>query len=469
MIYEQFNLNSKYPIIFIGSGIANLSCALELSKKIKNEIIILEAGSYNYDDLSKTYFKGELSGENYHNLEDCRYRGFLGTANRWYGWCKPLFQDVFRYWQIEELNNKKYINKALNFFNLNDGFKTSNFLNRYDNFQIKTCDTKILNEKIESYIKNSPKIKVILNTQVLSLERNENSYDLYINQNNKKKKINTNILILGAGCFENSRLLLYSKMKSSKNFLKDHNLIGKKFHDHPQVEAGEFTADYNKFLKYFDRNYKNSTHELIYLRNKNLIDTKKILNHHFTITFKNHPHQIKDFIRKSLCVSYKFNDRISNQLNNKLCMRGILLNLSLGPNNNSNIKLSNTKFDKNGINQVNLNYNWRNDLDLINTYENVTKEFLTDLVKLDIGRGFYFDFETHINNKKITSTYHPSGGTIIASNINNGCVDKNLEVFKNKNLYILGSSVFPRGNIINPTFSIVTFSLRLADRLKKFF
>ena len=233
------------------------------------------------------------------------------------------------------------------------------------------------------------------------------------------------------------------------------------------MEAGEFTADYYKFLNFFDKNYKNSSHELIHFRNKNLINFENILNHFFTITFKTHPDQIKNFIRKSLCLSQKFNDKITKQLNNKLCMRGILLNLTLGPDNNSSIKLSTQKYDRNGVNQINLNYNWRNDTYLKNTYEKATKEFLTDLVRFDLGRGFYYDFETQVKNNSITSTYHPSGGTIIADNVNNGCVDKNLEVFNNKNLYILGSSVFPRGNIINPTFSIITFSFRLADRLAK--
>ena len=467
MIYEKFSLSNQYPIIFIGSGIANLTCALELSKNTNKEIIILEAGSENYDKLSKTYFEGELSGENYHDLTDCRYRGFLGSANLWYGWCKPLFENILKTWNIEELNNKKYFNQTVNFLNLDENFRSSEVLSKYENFQIKYCDVKPLNKNLKNRIYNNQKIKVILNTQVLSIDKNENTYDLNIIQNNKKKKINTNFLILGGGCFENSRLLLYSKIKSTNNFLNGHKLIGKKFYDHPQVEAGEFTADYYKFLNFFDKNYKNSSHELTHFRNKNIINFENILNHFFTLTFKTHPDQIKNFIRKSLCLSQKFNDKITKQLNNKLCMRGILLNLTLGPDNNSSIKLSTHKYDRNGVNQINLNYNWRRDTYLKNTYEKVTKEFLTDLVRFDLGRGFYYDFETQAKNNSITSTYHPSGGTIIADNVNNGCVDKNLEVFNNKNLYILGSSVFPRGNIINPTFSIITFSFRLADRLSK--
>ena len=61
-----------------------------------------------------------------------------------------------------------------------------------------------------------------------------------------------------------------------------------------------------------------------------------------------------------------------------------MINLTPSERNNSEILLSNKKFDKNGINQINLNYSWRNDEQLRKTYENVTKEFLKDLVKHDL-------------------------------------------------------------------------------------
>ena len=91
-----------------------------------------------------------------------------------------------------------------------------------------------------------------------------------------------------------------------------------------------------------------------------------------------------------------------------------------------------------------------------------------DLVKYDLGRGYFFDYEKTVSNKSLSgSTFHPTGGTSIGLTINDGCVDKNLQVFNHKNFFVLGSSVFPRGNIVNPTFSIVMLSYRLADRLSQ--
>jgi Choline dehydrogenase and related flavoproteins len=47
----------------------------------------------------------------------------------------------------------------------------------------------------------------------------------------------------------------------------------------------------------------------------------------------------------------------------------------------------------------------------------------------------------------------------------NSVVDKNLKVHNTENLYVLGSSIFNTTGHSNPTFTIVQFSLRLADHL----
>ena len=45
-------------------------------------------------------------------------------------------------------------------------------------------------------------------------------------------------------------------------------------------------------------------------------------------------------------------------------------------------------------------------------------------------------------------------------------MDENLKVFDSENLYILGSSVFPTNGWVNPTFTIIALSFRLANHLK---
>jgi choline dehydrogenase-like flavoprotein len=61
--------------------------------------------------------------------------------------------------------------------------------------------------------------------------------------------------------------------------------------------------------------------------------------------------------------------------------------------------------------------------------------------------------------------YHHMGTTRMADSPRHGVVDRNQRVFGIANLYVGGSSVFATSGHVNPTFTIVQMSLRLADHL----
>src|SRR5262249_10791406 len=62
---------------------------------------------------------------------------------------------------------------------------------------------------------------------------------------------------------------------------------------------------------------------------------------------------------------------------------------------------------------------------------------------------------------------HHIGTTRMSNDAAQGVVDRNLKVHSLDNLYVAGSSVFPSAGISNPTFTIVTLSIRLAEHLSK--
>jgi choline dehydrogenase-like flavoprotein len=47
-----------------------------------------------------------------------------------------------------------------------------------------------------------------------------------------------------------------------------------------------------------------------------------------------------------------------------------------------------------------------------------------------------------------------------------GVVDQNLKVHGVDNLYVAGSSVFPTVGVSNPTMTIITLSIRLAEHVQ---
>ena len=64
---------------------------------------------------------------------------------------------------------------------------------------------------------------------------------------------------------------------------------------------------------------------------------------------------------------------------------------------------------------------------------------------------------------------HHCGTTRMATFQKNGVVDKNLKVFGMKNLFVCGSSVYPTNSWVNPTFTIIALSFRLADNISNKF
>ena len=63
--------------------------------------------------------------------------------------------------------------------------------------------------------------------------------------------------------------------------------------------------------------------------------------------------------------------------------------------------------------------------------------------------------------------YHHMGGTRIGDSIKDSVVNTNFKVHDVSNLYILGSSNFRFGTYKNPTFTIIQYSIKLANDLKK--
>ena len=98
------------------------------------------------------------------------------------------------------------------------------------------------------------------------------------------------------------------------------------------------------------------------------------------------------------------------------------------------------------------------------------REFLKRLGKLfqlnDLGRLAMLDELDELKQFKNLGNHHHMGGTRMGIDLNDSVVDTDLKVHEIDNLYISGSSIFRTSTYKNPTFQIVQFSLRLADKIK---
>jgi choline dehydrogenase-like flavoprotein len=98
------------------------------------------------------------------------------------------------------------------------------------------------------------------------------------------------------------------------------------------------------------------------------------------------------------------------------------------------------------------------------TYNRSTRLFETAVKERNGGVSFS-SWET-VKNQLVVNGHH-IGTTRMSNDPTQGVVDANLKVHSLDNLYVAGASVFRSTGISNPTFTIVTLSIRLAEHLSK--
>ena len=105
---------------------------------------------------------------------------------------------------------------------------------------------------------------------------------------------------------------------------------------------------------------------------------------------------------------------------------------------------------------------------VLNAAEPENFEKLANLFRASVmakgGGPVYIGAWDNIQNRMAYNGHH-IGTTRMAATEQDGVVDRDLKLFEADNLYVAGSSVWASAGISNPTFSIVAFSIRLADHL----
>ena len=122
------------------------------------------------------------------------------------------------------------------------------------------------------------------------------------------------------------------------------------------------------------------------------------------------------------------------------------------------------------IKKNNYSVNWKISGDEIKAMKYFVKEVKLFLLSNNLAKVDSDNFYELSNSKilkNIRDTNHPCGGLIISKTSNSGVVDKNCKVWKTSNVYVAGSSIFPKSSFANSTFTSLAFALKLADKLKK--
>jgi len=457
---ENVNLDN-FPIAIFGSGPAGITTALELEKK-NVKCLLIEAGDENYSEISQKFYEGKIIGDLITDLSTSRLRQFGGTSGHWGGWSKPMEKYNFKLWPLKDNELNSYSKKTSEILSIDNQFRKLSLSEFFNQVEFQYSKVRFA-DKFKSHIKNSSKILLVLNTQLSHFVGHNKSTEYAVCISNKSiKKITAKYFILACGGIENSRILLWTRDKN-KGFIDNDLPIGKYWMNHPWILGGVGIINKKKLKKKLGNNFLEYEGPLHFAAKKELVNKKRILGAALYMNSREDTKIYKEIVKDILCVAPKYGKKIARMVFNKSLKCGnIFMNLEDDPNENNKIVLDKEK-DKFEIPMVKLFYKKSNHV--LKTAKLFLEEFGNLCIKDDLGRIAIRDNIYNLEGFKNLGVNHHMGGTRMGINKFDSVVNKDLKVHGINNLYISGSSNFVTSGYTNPTFTIIQFALKLADKI----
>ncbi|AUH33386.1 GMC oxidoreductase [Paracoccus tegillarcae] len=304
-------------------------------------------------------------------------------------------------------------------------------------------------------------------------------------------------IILACGGIENARLLLASRSANPKGLGNDADQVGRYLTDHHFTEIGRFEGPKGAMVRrrLGSRWHADADTRTIYqmgIRSSPAIQRERgLLNATIHMTeFGGQPNALstlasavrgakardKDGFLSSLSSTAKrprnllaaANDRLIHHrppLNSpELTLLGCVVEQELDPD--SRVTLSE---ESNWLGQPMAKLDWRlSDLEY-RTAQAVAGDFHAELQRLGHDMPARPDWLTSGQEAwaaQLLDLAHPSCTTRMSDDPASGVVDANCKIHGIDGLYVAGSSVFSTPGHMNPTHTIVSLSIRLADHLK---
>jgi choline dehydrogenase-like flavoprotein len=467
-------------VCVIGSGPAGVTAAWYLQKAgIK---VTLIEGSRDYSDMDMQaswpdkvkLYNGVADGLFTTNEADFlilpyvehtspaweRERIYGGTSAHWGGQSRPLDPITFQKrpgfpgWPISREDLDPYYKEAASFCKLYsddftapywakvlqaqvpslEGFDTDMYQfigGAYLNFSTRPLDGKPIGDSPVDVILNASLLNIDHDAGVVRSVRVASMDDQPVPQKATEFTIRAGVYVLACGAVANARQLLLSKAGN------EHDQVGRNFMCHPLTTITAAWA----------QNYLNPGEN--HLMNGQT------------------PNGVGWHDENGVGVTGRFSPNAEQQL--KLGIGSCWFwpgagryYYEMSPNPDSRVTLDDTLDPVFGQQQTRITWQL-GPLDE-QTYKQATNLFQ----KAVAARGGTTGFITweEVKSHLIINGHH-IGTTRMSDDPTQGVVDANLKVHSLHNLYVAGSSVFPSTGISNPTFTIITLSIRLAEHLSK--
>ena len=472
---KDLSETDHYDICVIGTGPAGITCAREAAKSGKR-ILLLEAGDLDWDDQSQDMYEGTVIGDPYADLTTNRVRYFGGTSNWWAGWCRPLDEWDFEPnvvdshgWPISKTDLDPYLERAGDI--LDCGMPVENTPLAESGLNVSPFSYSDMDGDATRFrIKYKDELEA---SQNIFLVRRANAF-LFRNRGNRSVELvvksyegselvaNAKYYVLATGGIENARLLLWSNAQANGTLIRSQSL-GKYYMDHPDFLVGSAFIEKNYLESLRAKFDTPKGRPLILATDRQAIKEDKSLSCSIRVGEMRYS-EGKELLADLACVVPKVGIRFAHLFDQDLVCGYRLNAVWEQAAVESNAVTLSDETDMLGMPRVDLYWS-KSEFDK-RTARVAVERLGAYLARSDLGRAFTMvwmnEGEPFIRDWFCA---HHMGSTRMGHSFEDGVVDENCKVFGIDNLYLAGSSVFRSSGYVNPTFSIVQFSLRLGEHL----
>jgi choline dehydrogenase-like flavoprotein len=493
-------------ICIIGAGAAGISIALEFMNS-NYDVVLLEGGGFEYEDRIQELYDGKTTGQPYYPMKSSELHYFGGTTGHWGGMCAVFDPITFQKrdwvndsgWPINQDTLLPYYKRAASNVDIDsNNFDLEFWLKQDPDFIPLPLDEQVVWNKIWKFSKPTRfGIKYreqIVNAKNIHLYTYANVVDITCTENLQNVKTVTikkftakaKYFILACAGIQNPRILLAANKQANKGLGNEHDLVGRFFMENAEFKSAELWLNQKSELNLYMNLQPRVRAELAIMPEKQA--EFKILNGMVSFTPLDYAKQMPSYIQlwntsdprineeQTRKAMYKtagsrihrlFEKFKSSESKKKHQAFQMTLRLEQSPNPLSRVTLGNQK-DELGVPQANLNWAFTplEKKSLRKIYEIIGQQ----AGEAGIGRVRLMEelWDPSDETLPVTTSggWHHMGTTRMSDDPKKGVVDADCKLHGMQNLFIAGSSCFTTGSAVNPTFTIVALSIRLADHVK---
>ena len=404
-------------------------------------------------------------------------RYFGGTTGHWGGWSKPLDRIDFEphphselpSWPLTLDDLSAHYSKALKWCEIDsENFDAAssvedaseellfgpgmNFTQQLFRFSPPTR----FGTRYKGNIETSELIQCICNASLVSLSHSGDRIESAIagNLEGNTLEIHADHFIIAMGGIENARFLLHSRDERGVPFGNGSGLLGQCFMDHFGFIPGYMAAPAN--LRLF--RHRSGQHDIqpvltssVDFQREHKLPSICLLatEHSPSMGFPN---------------DYFLNPGTLSTDIDETCRYGIQMICEPGAHRQSAVTLSDER-DALGMQRVNLNW-YVSDEDYLGV-ERFTSLLGKELGGQGLGRLQQTEYFNVERRQRLTGGMHHMGTTRMSDDPKYGVVNPDGLVNGTSNLFIAGSSVFPRCGYSNPTLTILALADRMAGHIER--